>query len=184
VEYDAGYSQYAVFVQYIAVCPHKSYHSPIPPLHTDKTGFVRLAKFTTTPPNMCSAHYHGGTLCPPLLDYWAATDASKEGVGRFWLPSTITPDQQPCVWRHKFEATISASLLTYDTPKGTLCNSDLDLAAIIVGHATQNHHCPPPPHFLQMHLHRYRRLRGPSLDLQGLSNYCRSTSLPPLLVSS
>jgi hypothetical protein len=82
-------------------------------------------------------------VVPHAPHYWAATDASKEGIGGFWLPSNITPDQQPCVWRHKFEDTIAASLITYDNLKGTLCNSNLELAAIIVGHATQNHHSPP-----------------------------------------
>jgi hypothetical protein len=82
-------------------------------------------------------------VVPHAPHYWAATDASKEGIGGFWLPSNITPDQQPCVWRHKFSDTIARSLITQDNLHGTLCNSDLELAAVIVGHATQNHHSPP-----------------------------------------
>jgi len=64
-------------------------------------------------------------VVPHAPHYWVATDASKEGVGSFWLPSNIMPDQQPCAWHNHFNPDISSALIIYDNPKCTLCNSNL-----------------------------------------------------------
>ena len=83
-------------------------------------------------------------VVPHAPHYWAAMDASKEGIGGFWLPSNITPEAQPCAWRHKFHPNIPANLISFTNPVGTLCNSDLELAAVVVGNATQQHYIPKP----------------------------------------
>jgi hypothetical protein len=71
-------------------------------------------------------------MAPTLV---GATDASKAGMGGFWLPTTVnncpTP---PIVWRAPFPTSITKHLASA-TNKGHLTNSDLELAALVTGSA-------------------------------------------------
>jgi len=72
----------------------------------------------------------------------AATDASKSGMGGFWVtaPSTEHPNGEYFLWRHAFDNTIQQALLTADNPAGTLLINDLELMAIITGAVLAGHH--------------------------------------------
>jgi hypothetical protein len=72
------------------------------------------------------------TLVPHAPSILATTDASKSGMGGFWLAGT-GPSTANCLWRQPFPAAIQERLITLNNPTGTLTNSDLELAAIITG---------------------------------------------------
>jgi len=61
--------------------------------------------------------------------YWAASDASGVGMGGIWMPSNITKDSQPCIWRYKLPDNMKRCLLTSLNPTGTITINDLELAA-------------------------------------------------------
>jgi hypothetical protein len=82
---------------------------------------------------------------PHAPHFWAATDASVQGLGGFWLPATITNDSQPYVWRHKLPSDIQARLISSTNPSGDLTVNDFELAAAVLGHATQLHTTIPKP---------------------------------------
>jgi hypothetical protein len=87
---------------------------------------------------------------PHAPHYWGATDASREGLGGFWLPSTLAPNHPPCVWRYRLPQQLTDNLVTSSNPSGTINNSDLELAAIVLGHDTQLSHNPPIPYTCTM----------------------------------
>ncbi len=69
-------------------------------------------------------------LCPTVL---GAADASKLGMGGFWLPATDDSMIQPSLWCTPFPVCIQQQLLTTLNPAGTITNSDLELTAVICG---------------------------------------------------
>jgi hypothetical protein len=123
---------------------------------------------------------------PHAPHYWAATDASIKGMGGFWLPSNITQDSQPCVWRYPFHDEIQQQIVSQHNLTGSLTNSDLELAAAITGYATQQHVIPPTPYnhtFLatdntptQAWVHRGSKssIGPPAWLLRHLAQTCRS----------
>ncbi len=82
------------------------------------------------------------TTVPHAPHYVGATDASKEGMGGFWLPTRFADDMQPCIWRSKFHKGTTQALVTADHTTGTINNSELELAAAVLGHAIQLATCP------------------------------------------
>jgi hypothetical protein len=42
------------------------------------------------------------SLVPHAPQYLSTSDASQEGMGGMWLPSRLTTDMQPTVWRASF----------------------------------------------------------------------------------
>jgi len=65
----------------------------------------------------------------------AATNASKVGMGGFWVnaPSPTQPSGEYYLWRHAFSDAVKQSLITADNPSGTVTINDLELMAIITG---------------------------------------------------
>ncbi len=47
-------------------------------------------------------------LVPQALHFFAATIASKFGMGGFWMPTNLVMGKHPCVWHHQW-------LLHYNT---------------------------------------------------------------------
>jgi hypothetical protein len=73
---------------------------------------------------------------PELL---GAQDACGVGMGGVWFPTTTNLHERndtnchgPLLWRAPFDKDISADLVTYANPQGTVTNSDLELAAGLV----------------------------------------------------
>ncbi len=85
-------------------------------------------------------------LVPHAPHFYAATDASKLGMGGFWLPTTLVNDRQPTLWWCPWPPHITQRLLTYDNPSGDLNNSVLELAAVITVHHIQHQHIIPTSH--------------------------------------
>ena len=79
-------------------------------------------------------------------------DASVHGMGGVWLPAIMYCNLKPLLWCSRFPATITAQLISYENPIGTITNLDLELAGAIahqdvlqqeVNCAAQPHHHPP-----------------------------------------
>jgi hypothetical protein len=74
------------------------------------------------------------TLVPRPPSMWAACDASKQGLGGFW----VVPPQQPSttpqhfLWREPLPKHITEHLVTFQKPQGSLMNSDLELMALLI----------------------------------------------------
>ena len=58
-------------------------------------------------------------------------DASGEGMGGAWLPTTKPSNLQPTLWRARFPMEIVDDLVTFDNPEGSINNSQLELAGNI-----------------------------------------------------
>ena len=103
------------------VALHKGVHDPLDDFrwmhHHISTRPTRIAELVPLPP-VAEGHH----------------DASGMGAGGIWFPgSTITPrtgyvNTQPLAWRFKWPQHIVDRLVTDDNPRGTITNSDLELA--------------------------------------------------------
>jgi hypothetical protein len=85
-------------------------------------------------------------LVPQAPHFLAATDASKLGMGGFWIPTNLISDDTPYCWRHPWDGNIQSRLLSADNPTGDITINDFELAAIVTGHRIQH---------LHTHHHRY-----------------------------
>jgi hypothetical protein len=75
-------------------------------------------------------------LVPAAPEAVGASDACAEGMGGFWLPTSLhTKPFQHFVWRARFPSHLAHRLVSAQNPRGTVTNSDLELASFIVGHA-------------------------------------------------
>ena len=64
---------------------------------------------------------------PPMAV--GASDACQVGMGGVWFDASAT--QLPLLWRQRFAPHVSAAMITYANPTGSLPISDLELTAII-----------------------------------------------------
>jgi hypothetical protein len=71
---------------------------------------------------------------PPCLH--GTSDASGRGMGGTILPpaNATAGSSPPLVWRLRFPADVQCNLVSAANPKGTITNSDLELAATIIQH--------------------------------------------------
>ena len=58
-------------------------------------------------------------------------DAAAEGAGGVWF--SLAHEMQPLVWRLPFPRDVSNKVVSFDNPGGQLTNSDLELAAEVMG---------------------------------------------------
>ena len=63
--------------------------------------------------------------------YKGTLDASGGGAGGVWLPGTKA--LAPIVWRWEWPQEIRDALITFENPNGTITNSDLEMAAELLG---------------------------------------------------
>jgi len=74
-------------------------------------------------------------LVPTAPATLGAADACGTGMGGFWVATDIHPQPfPPIIWRARFCPKVKAALVSSDNPKGSLTNSDLELAGYIAGH--------------------------------------------------
>ena len=74
---------------------------------------------------------HVNELVPGEADYKGTLDASGEGAGGVWLPAKR--ELAPIVWRLKWPKEVVERLVTADNPDGDITNSDLEMAAEVLG---------------------------------------------------
>jgi hypothetical protein len=74
-------------------------------------------------------------LLPTDPAFVGACDAAKSGLGGVWLPPKIpsehTPSHPPLLWRWPVPDRLQALLISEANPKGTITNSDLELAGTL-----------------------------------------------------
>jgi hypothetical protein len=83
------------------------------------------------------------TVVPHPPHIIGATDASKQGMGGFYITqSTRGPDYY--LWRAAFPSSITNALTSPDNPTGLINNSDLELAGLVLGSTliAQRHYRP------------------------------------------
>jgi hypothetical protein len=68
------------------------------------------------------------SLVPRQPTVITAMDASRHDMGGFYITMTTKT-----LWRQPFPPTIQRQLITTDNPQGLLTNSELKLAAMVVG---------------------------------------------------
>jgi hypothetical protein len=69
-------------------------------------------------------------LIPSTPWYVCYVDASGSGVGGVWLNGT--KPLKPYVWRMQWPDDITKNLVSYDNPNGTISNSDLEMAGVLL----------------------------------------------------
>jgi hypothetical protein len=69
---------------------------------------------------------------PPCL--YGTTDACGHGMGGVILPPNNQAARPPLVWRLRFPATVQRNLVSATNTRGTVTNSDLELAATVIQH--------------------------------------------------
>ena len=74
---------------------------------------------------------HTKELVPDEADYVGALDASGEGAGGVWIPGKT--ELAPIVWRFEWPPEVVTRLVTEDNPEGDITNSDLEMAAEVLG---------------------------------------------------
>jgi hypothetical protein len=72
------------------------------------------------------------SLVPHAPHYYGATDASADDMGGWWVPTTLSTDSHPTIWRQPFPDNIRQALATSEK-QGTLNNSELELPAAVLG---------------------------------------------------
>ena len=74
---------------------------------------------------------HCKELVPGEPEYKGTLDASGEGAGGVWLPGT--KELAPIVWRVQWPKEVRDRLVTFENPEGDITNSDLEMAAEVLG---------------------------------------------------
>jgi hypothetical protein len=69
-------------------------------------------------------------LMPSTPWYVCYVDASGSGVGGVWISGT--KEIKPYVWRAEWPKEISNQLVSFKNPKGTITNSDLEMAGVLL----------------------------------------------------
>ena len=74
---------------------------------------------------------HVNELVSGPADYKGTLDASGEGAGGIWVSGT--KEMAPIVWRVEWPQDIRDRLVTFANPNGDITNSDLEMAAEVLG---------------------------------------------------
>jgi len=83
-----------------------------------------ILRAAATRPTSCT------NLVPAPADYLGYCDASKHGAGGVWFGGTRA--LPPVVWQVAFPAAIQAALVSEANPTGSLTNSDLEMAGLLL----------------------------------------------------
>jgi hypothetical protein len=74
-------------------------------------------------------------LVPRAPHYLGAVDASGTGCGGFWVASSVGSLKHPTAFRLPFDSAIQQELVSSNNPTGSITNSDLELASLVLGAA-------------------------------------------------
>ena len=93
------------------------------PIHDAISDLQHLANDLATRPTRL------GEIVDSLPAAYGAADASGSGMGGVWLSDD--PSFTPTLWRAPFPDGVSSQLVSFSNPRGSISNSDLELAAQI-----------------------------------------------------
>jgi hypothetical protein len=102
------------------------------PTHVVVTSEIRevLRDFISLAEDAAKRPTHVNEILSRHDDFIGYCDASAFGAGGVWLGGEC--ELEPLVWRVVFPPDITDKVVSYDNPNGTLTNSDLELAAILL----------------------------------------------------
>jgi hypothetical protein len=92
-----------------------------------RASFLDLAHMVA---DLASRPTHVKELVPGSDHYTGYCDACAAGAGGVWLSGDL--HIPPIVWRVQFSAYIKSQVISDDNPRGTLTNSDLEMAAVLL----------------------------------------------------
>jgi hypothetical protein len=101
-----------------------------PLVHASLSEWCQLAMSLATHPVPITS------LVPRAPAYVGAVDASRHGLGGFWISSRFGHLPHPTAFRFPFPHAIQHQLVSTSNPLGRITNSDLEMAALIAGTAT------------------------------------------------
>jgi hypothetical protein len=87
--------------------------------------------------NLASRPTHVRELVQNSLDYVGYCDASGFGAGGVWFGGE--KHLQPIVWRIQWPLDITTALVSTSNPNGTITNSDLEMAGVLLHEAVLEH---------------------------------------------
>jgi hypothetical protein len=86
------------------------------------------------------------SLVPQAPQHVGASDASLQGLGGWWIPTTFSSQHAPIVFRHPFPTSMQNRLVSQTNLTGDINNSELELAALIMAAAVLTRVTPTAPH--------------------------------------
>jgi hypothetical protein len=92
-----------------------------------RAAFLDLAHMVA---NLAHHPTHVKELVPGDDHYTGYCDACAAGAGGVWISGNL--DLRPLVWRVPFLAAITNQVISNTNPRGTLTNSDLEMAAVLL----------------------------------------------------
>jgi hypothetical protein len=104
------------------------------PVRTALTDFRALIRILSQRPTNCRE------LVVGVPGYVGYCDASKLGAGGVWLSGSLY--LSPIVWRVEWPADIQASVISFQNPDGTITNSDLEMAGMLIHYLVLEHLVP------------------------------------------
>lgn len=102
-----------------------------PRLRTALADFGTLIKVMARRPTHCKE------LVVDSPGYIGYCDASKLGAGGVWLSGTLY--LSPVVWRLEWPADIRNNVVSFSNPRGTITNSDLEMAGMLAHYLVLEH---------------------------------------------
>jgi len=119
--------------------------------HTRRMRLTALTKSTLSDwlqllATLCHHAVPIASLVPQPPHVYAATDASKDGMGGYWLTTTLEADNAPTAWRYQWPDTLPPCLISADNPTGDLSINDLELVAFMAHHHIQSCCMAPSPY--------------------------------------
>jgi hypothetical protein len=86
--------------------------------------YAAIDAFASLAASLCHRPTHLAEIVPQEPSFLGATDAAKAGMGGIFYDHQGTP----YVWRQPFPEDIQQDLVSFNNPKGTITNSDLEQA--------------------------------------------------------
>jgi hypothetical protein len=79
---------------------------------------------------------------PHAPQYYCAVDASKDGMGGWWIPTILVPSSPPFLWKLPWPPALHCRLVSASNTSGDLTINDLELVAVVAGHHILHTTCP------------------------------------------